>query len=305
MATTEAELARLDALYDRCRQNGLDPEKLNREELRELEPAVSGLSAIRVAESAITDYTTICQAMVQAFRERGGEMMPGMEVTGLREDSGRVRVTTRWETLFTRQLVVCGGLMADRLARMQGLGISFRTVPYRGEYYRLRAGLEGLVKHLIYPVPDPALPFLGVHLTPTVSGEIRVGPNAVQGWKREGYGRFNFSARDTFEMLTFPGFWKVSGRHLKHGLTETGHSLSKRAYLSRVRRYCPSLQAGDLLPSPAGIRAQAVLSDGTLMHDFLLERTNRTLHVCNAPSPAATSAIPIARHICDLLAGSG
>lgn len=201
-----------------------------------------------------------------------------------------------------RQLVVCGGLMADRLARLQGIPIDFRIIPYRGEYYRLRPGLQDLVNHLVYPVPDPALPFLGVHITPMIDGSVTVGPNAVQGWKREGYGRLNFSLRDTASMLAFPGFWRTSARHLRHGLREMRNSLSKRAYLMQVRRYCPRLQSADLEPYPAGIRAQAVLRDGTMLHDFLFEETPRSLHVCNAPSPAATSAMPIARHICDRLA---
>lgn len=192
--------------------------------------------------------------------------------------------------------------MADRLARLQGLDPGFRIIPYRGEYYRLRPGLSDLVSHLVYPVPDPALPFLGVHLTPMIDGSITVGPNAVQGWKREGYSRLNFSLRDTAAMLSFPGFWRASLQHLGQGLRETRDSLVKRSYLKRVRRYCPGLQAADLQRHPAGVRAQAVLRDGRMLHDFLFEETPRSLHVCNAPSPAATSAIPIARHICDKLA---
>jgi L-2-hydroxyglutarate oxidase len=151
-------------------------------------------------------------------------------------------------------------------------------------------------------VPDPALPFLGVHLTPMIDGSITVGPNAVQGWKREGYGRLNFSLRDSAAMLAFPGFWRTSLRHLRHGVRETWNSVCKRAYLSQLQRYCPSLRLADLEPHPVGIRAQAVLRDGTLLHDFLFEETPRSLHVCNAPSPAATSALPIARHICAALA---
>jgi L-2-hydroxyglutarate oxidase len=153
----------------------------------------------------------------------------------------------------------------------------------------------------VYPIPDPSLPFLGVHLTRMVDGSITVGPNAVQGWKREGYGRFNFSPRDTLETLSFPGFWKMSLKYLGTGVREYRDSLWKRGYLERVRKYCPEVNLEDLLPYPAGVRAQAMLPDGTLVHDFLLERTPRSLHVCNAPSPAATSAIPIAHHLCDVL----
>ena len=190
--------------------------------------------------------------------------------------------------------------MADRLARMQGLDISFRTIPFRGEYFRLRPELSGLVSHLVYPVPDPSLPFLGVHLTPQVDGGITVGPNAVQGWKREAYGKNSFDFADTADFLRFPGWWKLARRHLGAGARERWNSVWKRGYLRQVRKYCPGLRLHDLLPHPAGVRAQAVDRDGRMIHDFVLERTPRSLHVGNAPSPAATSAIPISRHLCSV-----
>jgi L-2-hydroxyglutarate oxidase len=301
VATSDVELERLKHLEKRCRENGLQPEWLGAKELRKIEPAVAGIAAIRVSESGITDFPAICRAMLEQFRQAGGEARFGTKVLGIEENDGGVTVSTDDATIHAGRLVACAGLMADRVAEMQGLGRGFRIIPYRGEYYRLRPGLNGLVRHLVYPVPDPALPFLGVHLTPTVSGGITVGPNAVQGWKREGYGRFNFSWRDTSDMLFYPGFWRVASRHFRHGLRETRNSLFKRAYLDEVKKYCPQVEAGDLLPHPAGIRAQAVTRDGELLHDFLIEKTPRSLHVCNAPSPAATSAIPIGRHICDIL----
>lgn len=293
------------ALYERCRANGLEPTELSAEALREFEPAVTGIGAVWVEPSAITDYAAIARTMLEEFRARGGTVRFGAPATGIEERAGSVRVSTPAGPIDGAQLVVCAGLQADRLARLQGLDIDFRIIPYRGEYFRLRPGLDDLVQHLVYPIPDPALPFLGVHLTPDVHGGIRVGPNAVQGWKREGYGRFNFDARDTIEVLGWPGFWKLSLRHLGPGLRETRNSLWKRYYLREVRRYCPQLQADDLRPCEPGVRAQAVLADGTMVHDFLIERTARSLHVCNAPSPAATAAIPIARHISGLLSGSG
>jgi L-2-hydroxyglutarate oxidase len=301
VATHEAERPRMRALYERCRANGLDPLEIDTEALRELEPAVTGIGAILVEPSAITDYGAITGTMLKEFTARGGEVRFGAPVTGIEEGSRSIRVSTPAGPIDGDQLVVCGGLQADRLARLQGLEIDFRIIPYRGEYFRLRPGLEDLVRHLVYPIPDPALPFLGVHLTPDVWGGIRVGPNAIQGWKREGYGRFNFDMRDTADILGWPGFWRLSLQNLGPGLRETRNSLWKRFYLREVRRYCPQLQANDLLPCPPGVRAQAVLADGTMVHDFLIERTARSLHVCNAPSPAATAAIPIARHICTLL----
>jgi L-2-hydroxyglutarate oxidase len=303
VATEEHELPAMHALLERCRQNGLTPHLLDDAELRSLEPCITGLAAVRVRESAITDFPAIARAMLVDFRQRGGQAEFNCEVHQIRETADEVQLDAGGKRLAASRLVACGGLMADRLARMQGLDTGFHIVPYRGEYYRLGQEAGAVTRHLIYPIPDPALPFLGVHLTPQVDGSITVGPNAVQGWKREGYGRFNFSLRDTADMLGFTGFWKVAARHFRYGLNESWNSLFKSAYLKSVQHYCPRLTRDDLLPHPAGVRAQAVLPDGTLVHDFLIERTERSLHVCNAPSPAATSAIPIGRHICDLLLG--
>jgi L-2-hydroxyglutarate oxidase len=189
--------------------------------------------------------------------------------------------------------------MADRVAKMLDIATAFQIVPFRGEYYRLSPRMNRIVNHLIYPIPDPALPFLGVHLTRMIDGSVTVGPNAVQGWNREGYGSINVSLTDLWEMLRFPGFWRVLRAHFRTGVRETADSLWKPGYLQRVRKYCPQVQLADLQPFPVGIRAQAVLQDGTLVHDFLFAETERSLHVCNAPSPAATSAIPIGSYICD------
>lgn len=198
-----------------------------------------------------------------------------------------------------RFLVSCGGLMADRLTKMLGIETDFQIIPYRGEYYRLPTKHNQVVKHLIYPIPDPDLPFLGVHLTRMIDGSVTVGPNAVQGWKREGYGRLNFSIHDTWQMLRFAGFWKVTKQHFATGVKEFINSWWKAGYLKLVNKYCPMIQVEDLQPYPAGIRAQAVLSDGSLVHDFLFAESPRSLHVCNAPSPAATSAMPIGEYICN------
>ena len=189
--------------------------------------------------------------------------------------------------------------MADRLAQMMGIDLGFRIIPFRGEYYQLTPQFNNIVSHLIYPIPDPDLPFLGVHLTLMVNGTVPVGPNAVLGWKREGYGALNFSLRDVSEMAVFPGFWKVLKANLGTGAGEYLDSVYKPGYLKRVQKYCPQLKLADLTPYPAGIRAQAVMSDGELVHDFLFSETERSLHVCNAPSPAATSALPIATYLCD------
>jgi L-2-hydroxyglutarate oxidase len=196
-------------------------------------------------------------------------------------------------------VVFCGGLQADRLARLAGLDVDFRIVPFRGEYYDVVPARAGRVRRLIYPVPDPALPFLGVHLTPTVTGGLTVGPNAVLGLSREGYPKRSFSWADARDIAGFPGMWHVARANARTGARELRNSLWKRGYLRECRKYCPALTLDDLRPREAGIRAQAVLADGRFVHDFLLRRTARTLHVLNAPSPAATSALPIGRRLAE------
>jgi L-2-hydroxyglutarate oxidase len=301
VATDREELLRMNALFERCRESGLSPELLSLNRLRELEPEITGTGAFLVQESGIVDFAEICREMASQIRLMGGEVRLSTKVTGISESPDQVRIQTGYGTFQANRLVVCGGLMADRLARMQSLAGEFRIIPFRGEYFRLKAQKNDIIQHLVYPIPDPTLPFLGVHLTKMIDGSVTVGPNAVQGWKREGYGKFDFSVKDAIETLNFPGYWKFSRRHWRSGLLEYRNSLSKRAYLKQIRKYCPGLSLQDLEPYPAGIRAQAVLRDGTLVHDFLFKETTRSLHVCNAPSPAATSAIPIGKYICERL----
>ena len=231
-------------------------------------------------------------------RPPGGEIRTGVEVRTISEGARTVRIGLGTVAVAARHVIACGGLMADRLARMMHIPLDFRIIPFRGEYYRLPPSRNRLVRHLIYPVPDPELPFLGVHLTRMIDGSVTVGPNAVLGWKREGYGSINFDVRDSLEMLAYPGFWKVIGGNLRSGLEEMRDSFNRRGYLARIRKYCPQLTLNDLKPHPVGIRAQAVTPEGELVHDFLFAASERSLHVCNAPSPAATSAIPIAEYIC-------
>ncbi|MEH6651806.1 MAG: L-2-hydroxyglutarate oxidase [Motiliproteus sp.] len=297
VATTAQEHERMLALYQRCQQNQLEVELLDAEQLKVREPNIRGLGAILVKTTGIVDYRQVCNKMAERFRQLGGETRLSTEVTGIDEDSEAIRVHTNQGSLSGRYLICCSGLMADRLTRMLGIPTDFQIVPFRGEYYRLPATKNGIVSHLIYPIPDPELPFLGVHLTRMIDGSVTVGPNAVQGWKREGYGQINISPKDIWDMVRFPGFWRVLKNHIKTGLIETKNSWWKPGYLRLVQKYCPSISLDDLQPYPAGIRAQAVLRDGTLVHDFLFAESPRSLHVCNAPSPAATSAIPIGRHI--------
>jgi len=303
VATDEIELERMQALFERSQENQLDVELIDAIELRRLEPNVVGIGAILVKSTGIVDYRQICERIAERFQELGGEVRLDACVTDLDEDTDSIAVSIEdGDTIHARYLVTCAGLMADRVTRMLDIDIDFQIVPYRGEYFRLPESKNDIVKHLIYPIPDPDLPFLGVHLTRMIDGSVTVGPNAVQGWKREGYGHINISPSDVAEMLQFPGFWKVALDNLNTGIAETWDSLWKPGYLKRVRKYCPSINLRDLQPYPAGIRAQAVLRDGTLVHDFLFADSPRSLHVCNAPSPAATSAIPIGNYICDEVA---
>ena len=305
VATDDSEVERLRALFARAEENGLTVSWLDEREFRALEPNVSGISAILSPASGIVSYARIAEAMVEQFAANGGEVMFGAAVTGLTEGGDGVSIATAKGNVRAAKLIACGGLQSDRLAKMMGLDPGIRIVPYRGEYFRLKADKRDIVKHLIYPVPDPALPFLGVHLTPMIDGSITVGPSALQGWKREGYGRINISARDTWDMLTFPGFWRITARHFRTGLKELRNAVFRSAYLRAVQKYCPSLTLDDLEPYPVGVRAMAVDRSGAMVDDFLFLETDTSLHVCNAPSPAATSAIPIGEHICERLEGSG
>ncbi|EKO3962501.1 L-2-hydroxyglutarate oxidase [Vibrio fluvialis] len=306
VATNEVEFERMQALFERCLQNELDVELLDAAQLKLAEPNITGLGAIYVKATSIVNYRLVTEKMAEEFKALGGEVCLSTEVVGLNETDQEISVQCRYKgspiTFHSKFLVSCSGLMADRMTKMLGLATDFQIIPYRGEYYRLAPKHNQVVKHLIYPIPDPELPFLGVHLTRMIDGSVTVGPNAVQGFKREGYGRVNISVRDVWEMLSFSGFWKVTAKNLKTGLVEMKNSLWKPGYLQLVRKYCPSIELADLQPYPAGIRAQAVLSDGTLVHDFLFAESPRSLHVCNAPSPAATSAMPIGEYICQKIA---
>jgi L-2-hydroxyglutarate oxidase len=297
VATTPLELTRMAALVVRAGENGIDVERLDEAELRRREPNVTGLGALFVPATAIVDYRLVCAAMGRVIRQAGGEIVLAARVTEIRELTDSVTVGAGTRNWTAERLVVCGGLQSDRLARLAGLPVTHQIVPFRGEYYRLPESKAGIIHSLIYPIPDPDLPFLGIHLTRMIDGGVTVGPNAVLGFAREGYPKLSFNLRDVAQYLFFPGLWKVLARYRKSVRAELAGSLAKSVYLRECRKYCPSLTASDLLPSTAGIRAQAVTREGTLVHDFLFLDTARTLHVCNAPSPAATSAIPIGEMI--------
>lgn len=303
VATTAEELARMTALEDRAEVNGIACRRVGGAELTELEPNVVGLGALHLPKTGIVDYTLVSKALAGLVSGAGGTVLTGQRVVAIAEDARGVSISTRTTTVTCDRLVVCGGLQADRLAEMAGVPVDVQIIPFRGEYFRLPSERAGFVRRLIYPVPDPDLPFLGVHLSPTIGGAITVGPSAVLGLAREGYPKFSVNPRDVARMATFPGLWRVARANLRLGVTEVGNSLFKRRYLRECRKYAPGLTAGDLMPHEAGIRAQAVRRNGALVHDFVVERTDRMIHVLNSPSPAATAALPIGRHLAGMASG--
>lgn len=299
VATDQKELERMHALVGRCAENGIEIEVLDQAQLREREPNITGVGAIFVPSTGIVNYTQISSKMGELVEQAGGVVRFNTCVTGIEEFADRVTVFTNHERFQGRFLVSCSGLQSDRVVEMMGLEPDFRIIPFRGEYYLLGEQHNQIVNHLIYPIPDPDLPFLGVHLTRMIDGTVTVGPNAVLAFKREGYKKTDISLKDSFQMLTYPGMIKLLFKHFKASMTELKNSISKSGYLKLVQKYCPSLTLDDMQEYPAGIRAQAVSKNGDVIDDFLFMNTSRALAVCNAPSPAATSAIPIGQHIVD------
>jgi L-2-hydroxyglutarate oxidase len=297
VASNPLEMQRMEALYQRSQQNGLKVERLDASELKRREPNIAGLGALFVDATGIVDYKQVCYAMAKVIEQAGGEVRLSTTVQAIRELGEHVEIRDHDQTWRARQLVACAGLQSDRLARLAGVKIDHQIIPFRGEYYRLPASKNQIVNHLIYPIPDPSMPFLGVHLTRMIDGTVTVGPNAVLAMKREGYRKSDISLSDLGSMLGHRGIRKVLRDNLRPGLIEMKNSLLKGAYLKTVQKYCPSVKKEDLKPYPAGVRAQAVSNEGKLIDDFLFVNTARSVNVCNAPSPAATSAIPIGAYI--------
>lgn len=297
VATNALEAQRMDALYERSIKNNIEVERLDAQELRRREPNIAGVGALFLAATGIVNYKLVCDAMGRMIQTAGGQVELGVEVSLIRESATEVAVGAGERRWSAKQLVACAGLQSDRVAKLAGLKINHQIVPFRGEYYKLPPSKDNIVRSLIYPIPDPELPFLGIHLTRMVGDGVTVGPNAVLGFAREGYRKGSLNVRDVLEFSSFPGFWKVVVKNRRSAVTEMVNSMWKPGYLKECQKYCPSLTLEDLGPYEAGIRAQAVMRDGALVHDFLFVQTQRMLHVCNAPSPAATSAIPIGEMI--------
>ena len=303
VAVDESEVPRLRELEARGKANGLTGlRRLDRDDLRALEPHAAGIAALHVPEEGIVDYAAVCEALRDDIEGMNGRIVTKAKVTELRESSdGWIAETTAGE--FTGDFLInCAGLQSDRVCRLAGLDPADRIVPFRGEYYQLRPEAAHLVRHLIYPVPDPKFPFLGVHFTRLIGGGIEAGPNAVLAFAREAYRKTQWNPRDLAEALSFPGLWKFLARHPRMAWDEGLRSLSKKLFCRSLQRLVPELREADLAPGGAGVRAQAISSYGELVQDFRLVRGPRALHVVNAPSPAATASLAIGREIVQRIA---
>ncbi len=301
IAIRDEELPALAELERRGRENGLHGlERLDAGQIRQIEPHATGIAGLFVPETGIADYVRITEAFADRVRTQGGEIRTGARVWAVRRQPDGFRLLTTAGPVSCRSLINCAGLQSDRVAQMSGIDPGVRIVPFRGEYYQLKPASRALVKNLIYPVPDPALPFLGVHFTRMTDGEVEAGPNAVLALKREGYDRLSFSLRDTLDTLSFPGFWRMASGYLATGLNEYRRSFSKGRFVRDLQRLLPEIQESDLLAGGAGVRAQAVGRDGKLLDDFRIAEEEGMIHVLNAPSPAATASISIGRTVAEL-----
>jgi L-2-hydroxyglutarate oxidase len=300
VATGEAEMPALDILEQRGRENGLEGiERLDGAGLRRYEPCAAGIAGLFVPQTGIVDYTSVTEAYADVIRSLGGKVQTGCRVERVTRQQTGIVLNTSQGDLTCRFLINCAGLQCDRLARLCGTATDVHIIPFRGEYYVVDPSRRRLVKNLIYPVPDPAFPFLGVHFTRMIGGELEAGPNAVLAFKREGYGHFSFSLRDTMEMLLFAGFRSLGRRYWRVGVQEYRRSFSKGLFVRDLQRLVPELRHEDVRSGGAGIRAQAVDREGRLLDDFCLVDGDRMIHVLNAPSPAATASISIGRTIAD------
>jgi len=290
--------ARLDELFQRGTENGVPGLRVvERDELRVIEPNVEGLRALYAPNSAIVDYPAIGARYAESFCAAGGTIETNARFLQAEAAAGRTRVATSRIEFDTRLLINCAGLQADRIARITGTNPGLRIVPFRGEYYLVRESRRDIVNGLVYPVPDPSLPFLDVHLTPRVNGDVEAGPNAVLAMHREGYRWRDFSLRDFSETLSYPGFWRLAARNLRPGINEINRSLRKTIFVRDLRKLVPGIDGDDLLPGGSGVRAQAVDDNGTLIDDFRIVESTNAIHVLNAPSPAATSSLMIGRFV--------
>ena len=297
VATGAGELPLLESLYERGLKNDLEVEKIGPEQLVEIEPHASGLAAIRVPSTGIVDFKKVAEAFAALVEEKGGVLRTGTAVESISETGRAVVVHTNAGFFRARTLVNCAGLHSDRVARLCGVDAGVKIVPFRGEYYELKPEKRYLVKNLIYPVPNPDFPFLGVHFTRSIEGIVEAGPNAVLGLAREGYRKTDFDFGDFVEEITYPALWRLAKRNWRTGMGEIYRSFSKKAFVRGLKRLVPEVEEEDVVPISAGVRAQALKEDGAMVDDFLIVEGRNSVHVLNAPSPAATASIPIGNEI--------
>ncbi len=297
VATSDSQFSALDNILDRGQQNGVNCAIIDQDRLRELEPHTAGIKAIHVPEAGIVDYPGVCTKLGKILESRGAVIRLGSRVVEIRQATDAVTLVTPHGAVEAAQVVNCTGLHSDRMAKLSGQKMKEKIVPFRGEYYTLVPEAAHLCQSLIYPVPDPEFPFLGVHFTRMIEGGVECGPNAVLALAREGYSWGQINPRDLFESLTYPGFLRLALRYWKTGAGEIWRSLSKAAFVRALQKLVPEIKCEHLVPAPAGVRAQALAPEGKLVDDFLILRQNRVLNVCNAPSPAATASLNIGKHI--------
>lgn len=301
VACSEMELPGLQRIFERGQANGVQCELIDRERLCELEPHTAGIKAIHVPEAGIVDYKGVCRRLVELIRGAGGEFTTGAKVVGMKQEPASVVVETVIGEFRGKRVVNCTGLHSDRTTRLSGHEPEVKIVPFRGEYFELKPEAKHLCRNLIYPVPDPSFPFLGVHFTRMTTGKIECGPNAVLAFAREGYRKRDINLRDLFETLGYSGFRKLALKHWRTGLGEMRRSFSKGAFVNALQRLIPAITSEQLVAAPAGVRAQALAPDGSIVDDFVIQNHGRVVNVCNAPSPAATSALQIGLSILDRL----
>jgi (S)-2-hydroxyglutarate dehydrogenase len=302
VATSESEFPALERIYERGQANGVKCELIDRDRLHELEPHAAGIRAIHVPEAGIVDYKQVCQRLAERVQEAGGQIFTKARVTDLQYRNGRVIAVSDAAHVEAACVVNCAGLQCDRVARLSGAASAAKIVPFRGEYYELKPEAHHLCRALIYPVPDPKFPFLGVHFTRMIHGGVECGPNAVLAFAREGYRKTDINLYDLYESLTYPGFLRMAMKHWQTGLGEMWRSFSKRAFVAALQKLIPEIRSEHLEAVPAGVRAQALARDGRLVDDFLIEETEHVVNVLNAPSPAATASLNVGRLIVERLA---
>jgi len=302
VAVDESDLPALERIYDRGQANGIDCTLIERERLAELEPHAAGIRAIHVPEAGIVDYSQVCQKLAEHVSRHDGRIVHSARVTAMHAVDAQMVVQTTAGDFSARYVVNCAGLQCDRVTRLSGQDPEMKIIPFRGEYFELKPSAHRLCRNLIYPTPDPNFPFLGVHFTRMIGGGVECGPNAVLAFSREGYRKRDVNLRDLAEALTYRGFLKLAAKYWRTGLGEMWRSVSKRAFVRALQRLVPEIQAADLVSAPAGVRAQAVAPDGSMVDDFLIHETQRVVNVCNAPSPAATASLNIGSLIVDKLA---